>query len=70
MDKYYSQQLPVTSTKIVSGYDLMEYLDLTQGPIIGKLLEAIEEARITGEVTDKHTALKYAKQYLAQIQKY
>lgn len=50
---------------LVDGHDLMADLRLSPGPLIGRLLEAIREARATGEVTTREEALVLARDVLA-----
>ena len=51
--------------RLVDGRDLMASLNLTPGPLVGRLLEAIQEAQSTGEVTTKEEALALASGMLA-----
>jgi tRNA nucleotidyltransferase/poly(A) polymerase len=49
---------------LVNGNQLMEHLDLPPGPLIGKLLQAIREAQVTGEVTTAEEAFALAEKQL------
>jgi poly(A) polymerase len=51
---------------LVRGDDLARALDLAPGPEIGRLLEAIAEARFAGEVTDREQALEHARRLRSQ----
>lgn len=51
---------PAGPGKLVTGNDLMEHFSLEPGPMIGSMLEKIDEARAAGEVTSKSEALAMA----------
>jgi hypothetical protein len=62
LDTFFNKsQLIAKPPKLVSGRTLIEQLGVEPGPRIGLLLDRIEEAQIEGTVTDKETALAYAK---------
>ena len=48
-------------TPLLNGDDLMEALDVSPGPIVGYLLEAISEAQIMGEIRNQQEAIRLAK---------
>jgi poly(A) polymerase len=53
---------PVESApRLVTGDDLIQELGLTPGPVFREILEAIEEARVEGEVSDRESALAYIR---------
>ena len=55
------EQITTSSTKsLITGRDLMEYLDIGSGPRIGYLLNVIAEASATGEINTKEEALALA----------
>ncbi len=43
--------------RLMSGRDIMAVLGIPEGPTVGRLLEALEEAQAAGEVHDKEQAL-------------
>ena len=49
---------------LLSGRDLMQELGLEPGPLIGRLLSGLEEARLGGEVRDRQEALEWARREL------
>lgn len=55
-----------TQPKLIDGRDLMQTLGLDQGPEVGRLLNAIEEARAAGEVSSRDEALSLASQMLLE----
>ena len=59
---YTGTQEPValTTTRLITGHDLMSHFQLQPGPHIGSLLETIEEARAAGEIETQEQALELA----------
>jgi poly(A) polymerase len=59
---YIGTQEPValTTTRLITGHDLMSRFQLQPGPHIGSLLETIEEARAAGEIETQEQALELA----------
>jgi hypothetical protein len=51
----------VAPLPLVNGRDLMRELNLSEGPEVGRLLEAIREAQAAGEVTTREEALALAR---------
>ena len=51
---------------LVNGYDLLA-LGFSEGPRVGKVLDAIREKQVSGEITDKSAALEYARQQLETV---
>jgi tRNA nucleotidyltransferase (CCA-adding enzyme) len=47
-------------TQLVSGNDLMEYLNLPRSPRIGQLLMEIQLGRVEGRIATREDALKLA----------
>jgi poly(A) polymerase len=56
---------PPEPPKLIDGHDLMQVFRLSPGPRLGRLLEAVREARAAGEVTDRDEALRYVERRLA-----
>jgi tRNA nucleotidyltransferase/poly(A) polymerase len=52
----------VRPPRLVSGNDLMEAFHLGPGPLVGELLEAIQEAQACGEISTREEALHLAEQ--------
>jgi poly(A) polymerase len=52
------------ASRIVDGGDLMNELKLEPGPLIGRLIEAVDEAHAVGEVKTREEALAYAARVL------
>lgn len=56
----------VSPVRYLSGNDLIKAFDLTPGPLVGRLLDAIREAQAAGEINDREEALLFAREWLAQ----
>jgi len=63
LEKLYSHQPSANPPRLINGHDLMEYLCLPPSPLIGRLLQAVEEGIAEGRITDKMAALKYARDH-------
>ena len=64
-----SEPVSPTTTRLITGNDLMTHFDLQSGPEIGDVLERVEEARSAGEIETKEQALEMAAnalRYLAE----
>jgi len=60
----------VAPPKLIDGDDLINTFDLSPGPKIGELLEAVREAQAAGEIADREEALAYIrKQLVAEVRK-
>jgi tRNA nucleotidyltransferase/poly(A) polymerase len=46
---------------LITGHNLIDELNLSPGPIVGKILEEIREAQVMGLVTNREEALKLAR---------
>lgn len=54
--------------RLVTGNDLMSELGLPPGPLLGKLLGALEEAQAVGTVTTREQALRLARKLAVRYQ--
>ena len=64
-----SEPVSPTTTRLITGHDLMTHYNLQPGPEIGAVLERVEEARAAGEIETKEQALEMAGnalRYLAE----
>ncbi|AGY59382.1 CCA tRNA nucleotidyltransferase [Gloeobacter kilaueensis] len=62
LEHYYTPADPLAHPPVLlDGRDLMRALALPPGPIVGRLLAAIQEAQATGEVADREQALALAQ---------
>ncbi|MFB0556818.1 MAG: HD domain-containing protein [Dehalococcoidia bacterium] len=62
------QQAKVLPVKLVNGHDLINIFGLTPGPLIGKLLALVGEARASGELTTREEALALVRRELNKQQ--
>jgi len=64
LDAYQKSLMIVELPKLISGNDLIEKLDLEEGPIIGKILSKIKEAQMSGKISTSAEALSFAKKII------
>jgi poly(A) polymerase len=55
------QEEVIAPIPVVNGNDLIEELGISSGPIVGKLLEAVREAQVTGRVKNREDAIRLAR---------
>jgi tRNA nucleotidyltransferase/poly(A) polymerase len=68
LDFYHNQLKPKEmDPAIVSGHDLMNYLDLSPGPMVGRLLTALAELQWEGLISTRQEALDHAASLLEQL---
>jgi len=61
LDAYFNRrQSVVAPIPLLTGRDLMDQFGLEQGPAIGRLLAALQEAQATGQVTNREQAVAWA----------
>ena len=49
--------------KFLDGTDIMEILGISQGPELGKIITALKEAQISGDVNTKQEAIDFVKEF-------
>ena len=49
--------------KLLDGRDIMELLNIKQGPQLGEIINALKEAQISGNVTTKEEAINFVIEY-------
>ena len=64
LQKKFEEEAVVRPPKLIDGHDLIAKFNLTPGPLIGRLLEAVHEAQAAGEVKTKEEALALAEREL------
>jgi len=62
-----SEPVSPTTTRLITGNDLMTHFNLQAGPGIGAVLERVEEARSAGEIETKEQALEMAANALRYL---
>ncbi|MFC1942153.1 CCA tRNA nucleotidyltransferase [Chloroflexota bacterium] len=66
LTKYTEEESLLVPPKLINGNDLMESFNLSPGPMLGELLEALRETQAAGEVATRQEALDYIKHLLTQ----
>jgi poly(A) polymerase/tRNA nucleotidyltransferase (CCA-adding enzyme) len=69
LEMLWTPQQPARSTRLLTGHDVLHELGLQPGPIIGQILEAIQEAQFLGTVHTREEALAVAQHTAAELQK-
>lgn len=64
--KRFQEEGVVSPPALLGGEDLMRELDLSPGPLVGRLLETLREAQAAGEVSTREEALALARSTLAE----
>jgi poly(A) polymerase len=54
----------IREKNLVTGRDLIEELGITPGPVVGRLLRLLEEARVEGKVGNREEAIRLARSLL------
>jgi tRNA nucleotidyltransferase/poly(A) polymerase len=68
LDAYFEHFTEVVEPpQLVDGNELMELLSLKPGPIIGRLLDRLREAQVTGEVTTRTQAVAALQRWSERI---
>lgn len=58
----------VSPPRLLDGSELIAALGIEPGPRLGRLIEALREAQATGKVTDRESAIRYARSWIAGSQ--
>lgn len=62
LDKYIKSQEEIsTLPKLASGEDVMEILNILKGPQVGKVLKALKEEQLSGDINTREEALEFIK---------
>jgi putative nucleotidyltransferase with HDIG domain len=64
LSSYYEERSKILPERLIDGHLLMKKLRLKPGPVIGQLLEAVQDAQAEGKVTTRENAVVYAKGFL------
>jgi len=60
--RVYFREKKINRPPLLSGRDVMAKLGIPQGRLVGRIIEAVEEARAAGNVKTKEDALSYAEE--------
>jgi tRNA nucleotidyltransferase/poly(A) polymerase len=58
----------VAPLRLVDGHDIIKEYNIPEGPVVGKLLEAIREAQATGKVITREEAISFGREWLKENQ--
>ena len=50
--------------KLLDGFEIMEILNIEKGKELGRIISALKEAQISGEVNTKNEAKEFVKQFI------
>ncbi len=64
---YFERQEQKAAPRLITGYELMDWFQLTPGPMIGALLTQIDEAHALGQLSTKEDVLDYTEQILEDM---
>jgi len=64
--RHYLEEEPPAPSRLITGDDVMAGLDIGPGPLVGRLLTAVEEAHSLGEVSTREEALALARRLFAE----
>ncbi len=64
LDRYYhARDRVINPPVLLSGRDIIKTIDIPEGPLVGKCLEALREAEVVGAVTNREQALDFVKSW-------
>ena len=64
LDRRFEEESLSKPPRLINGHDVMKIFELSPGPGVGELLEALREAQAAGEVTNRKQALDYIEHLL------
>jgi poly(A) polymerase len=64
----FQEEVLTAPPRLVTGHDLIDALGLAPGPLVGRLLAAVQEAQAAGEVATREQALTLARQELKRME--
>jgi len=65
LTNWFEQETFIAPPKLVDGHDLINIFNISPGPRIGQLLDAVREAQAAGELTTREAALSYIGELLS-----
>jgi hypothetical protein len=67
---YYEEMLPLKNRRpLINGHDLIELFHVPEGPLIGIVLERVQEAQLAGTVQNREDALQLAREELDRLRR-
>ena len=65
MNDYFTDFQPLRlEPPLITGNDLIQKLGLKPSPLFSKILNHVEEARLSKEISNENSALKLAKEFM------
>lgn len=61
LGRVYNQQREIAAKKLIDGEDIKRELGIEESPLVGSIMEAVEEARIEGVIRNRNDALEFLK---------
>ncbi len=61
LNKFYRQKEKIIPEKLLNGFEIMKILKIPEGPLVGKILEELEEAQVLKKIKTKNEAKKFVK---------
>lgn len=61
LNKYFNEKKKVFPVKLLNGCEIMKILKIPEGPMVGKILQKLEESQVTKKVNTKDEAKKFIK---------
>jgi poly(A) polymerase len=65
----FEEEAKAPPPKLVDGHLLMEALGLEPGPLVGRLLDVVQEAQAAGEIATQEEALALSREVLAKLKR-
>ena len=53
--------------KLLDGNEVMEILEIKPSPVLGQIMEALHEAQISSDVTNKEEAILFVKDFAKNL---
>jgi hypothetical protein len=57
----------VRPPRLITGYDIQQEFNLQPGPVIGQLLDFVQEAQVEGELSTREEALDWVRAWLEKF---
>jgi poly(A) polymerase len=64
LSRHFEQEKMTLPAKLVDGHDLINLFDMSPGPYLGEILEAVREAQAAGELNTRQEALDFVRDRL------
>ncbi|MDO8734475.1 MAG: HD domain-containing protein, partial [Elusimicrobiota bacterium] len=61
LNKFYRQKEKIVPKKLLNGFEIMKILKIPESPLVGKILEELEEAQVLKKIKTKNEAEKFIK---------